>query len=286
MIPAFTRHRAASSGFVLDLLSVSAAAAYGLRRLRSGYTGPAINVRRSSDNTTQDIGFTSGALLDTTALLAFVGSGNGYIAIWYDQGPNAAHASQSTAGSQPMIVSAGAVVLQNSVPTLKFYNGGISVLKATLNAFSAGYALNAVVANTGSQAYAAIADKTTTGGVAAPWMFFGQSGAWDRWYIGNGSSQNNTAFSVTDTALSIITHECLQSTLAASLFNNGSQIISQTYYAYADSTNQITIGARGDNATWLDGPLPELTLFSAPLTTTDRHTLERNQGTYFGVSVA
>ena len=48
-----------------------AAAAYSLRKLRSGYTGSAIRVRRSSDNTERDMGFYDNDL-DTVALLDWV----------------------------------------------------------------------------------------------------------------------------------------------------------------------------------------------------------------------
>ena len=48
-----------------------AAAAYSLRKLRSGYTGSAIRVRRSSDNTERDMGFYDNEL-DTVALLDWV----------------------------------------------------------------------------------------------------------------------------------------------------------------------------------------------------------------------
>jgi hypothetical protein len=60
------------NGFILDSIS-GVQAAYSLRRLRSGYTGKAIQVRRSSDNTTLDIGFTPAGDLDWAALEAFTG---------------------------------------------------------------------------------------------------------------------------------------------------------------------------------------------------------------------
>jgi hypothetical protein len=52
-----------------------AAAAFSLRKLSSTYGGSAVRVRRSLDNTEQDIGF-SGDNLDETALQAFVGYEN------------------------------------------------------------------------------------------------------------------------------------------------------------------------------------------------------------------
>jgi hypothetical protein len=61
------------NGFILDSIS-GVQAAYSLRRLRSGYTGKAIQVRRSSDNTTLDIGFTPAGDLDWAALDSFIGA--------------------------------------------------------------------------------------------------------------------------------------------------------------------------------------------------------------------
>jgi len=59
----------------LDGLPASAAA-FSLRRLRTAYEGPAVRVRRSSDNAEADIGFTAEGELDTVALLAHVGLQN------------------------------------------------------------------------------------------------------------------------------------------------------------------------------------------------------------------
>jgi hypothetical protein len=68
-----------SNKYVLDLISVLAKAAYGLRRLYTSWTGAAIRVRRSSDDAEADIGFTANGDLNTTALLAFCGSGDGFV---------------------------------------------------------------------------------------------------------------------------------------------------------------------------------------------------------------
>lgn len=79
---------------------------YGLERLISTYSGSAIRVRRSSDNTEQDIGFVDN-VLDTASLASFVGAGSGFIRTWYDQSGNADDLIQTTASSQPRIVNAG-----------------------------------------------------------------------------------------------------------------------------------------------------------------------------------
>lgn len=110
-----------------------AAAAYGLRKLRSAYTGSAIRVRRSSDSTEQDIGFTPGGDLDITALLDFVGTGSGYVKTWYDQSGNSKDASQSTTTLQPRIVNAGSLdTLSSGLPTVSF-NGGQYLYNASIS---------------------------------------------------------------------------------------------------------------------------------------------------------
>lgn len=105
----------------------NASVAYSLRKLRTAYSGSAIRVRRSSDNTEQDIGF-SGNDLDTASLLTFCGAGNGFITTWYDQSTNANNSTQATAATQAQIVASGALILDantnkiTSTWTGDFYN--------------------------------------------------------------------------------------------------------------------------------------------------------------------
>ena len=110
-IPSFTG--------LLDTYSGAAAAYSAARRLSSTYTGALIRVRRSSDNTEQDIGYDGSNVLDEAALTSFVGSGNnGFVTTWYDQSGNSKNATQTTAANQPQIVSSGSVITQNSKPAL------------------------------------------------------------------------------------------------------------------------------------------------------------------------
>jgi len=95
----------------------NSAAAYSLRLLRSAYTGDAIQVRRASDNTTQDIGFVNNEL-DVTSLESFCSGTNGFVTTWYDQSGNGRDATQSTAASQPQIVSSGSVITENGKPII------------------------------------------------------------------------------------------------------------------------------------------------------------------------
>jgi hypothetical protein len=111
----------ASANLLLDQYS-GAAAAYSLRKLRTAYTGSAIRVRRSNDNSEQDIGFTSAGDLDTASLKTFVGANSGFVTTWYDQSANARNATQSTAANQPRIINAGTVERIAGEPSL-FFDG-------------------------------------------------------------------------------------------------------------------------------------------------------------------
>jgi hypothetical protein len=105
---------------VLDALGVTAKVAFSTRKLRAAYAGSALQVRRSSDNTTQDIGFTAGGDLDTTALSTFVGANSGFISKWYDQSGAGADAVQATQAAQPRLVNAGTNDTLNSKPAIRF----------------------------------------------------------------------------------------------------------------------------------------------------------------------
>jgi len=103
-----------------------AAAAYSLRKLRAAYTGSAIEVRRTNLDVA-DIGFTSTGELDTTALLAFTGTGSlndGFITTCYDQSGNGNNATQTPALNQPQIVSSGSVILENGKAAVDFNGSG------------------------------------------------------------------------------------------------------------------------------------------------------------------
>lgn len=100
----------------------------------NSYTGSAINVRRDSDDATQNVGFTPSGDLDTASLLAFTGTSSGYVKTWYDQSGHGYNATQTTTTKQPRVVDTGVVTISGtrSRPTVQFsftatvlsYSGG------------------------------------------------------------------------------------------------------------------------------------------------------------------
>jgi len=122
-------------GEINDVDVSSMGLALSLRDLRPDLSTFAVRVRRSSDNTEQDIGFDEYGNLDQSSLLQFVnGNSNGaavagamgYVSIWYDQSGNGSDATQTNAGKQGVIVSNGVLqTANNGNPTITF-NAGLN----------------------------------------------------------------------------------------------------------------------------------------------------------------
>ena len=95
-----------------------AAVAYSLRALSASFVNSDIVlVRRSSDNA--ELGFTATEITNGT-LTTWTGANDGFVVTWYDQSGNSRDATQSTAGNQPKIVSAGVLVTSGSFPAISF----------------------------------------------------------------------------------------------------------------------------------------------------------------------
>jgi hypothetical protein len=107
--------------FVLDNISKSPTVAYSVRKLSKTYHGFCIRVRRSSDNASLDIGFDTNGELDIATMLAFVGSANGFVSIWYDQSGNQKNLTQVTQIYQPKIINTGTLITSNGKPFVGFY---------------------------------------------------------------------------------------------------------------------------------------------------------------------
>lgn len=89
--------------------------ALSMRLIKSSYTGPCVKVRRSSDNTTQDIGFV-GRDFDVDAFNTFVGGGSGFVEVWYNQSGGIVNPNQTTLANQPQVT----LNHKNGHPTLYF----------------------------------------------------------------------------------------------------------------------------------------------------------------------
>jgi hypothetical protein len=112
-----TWEEVAEATLLLDTYT-GAAAAYSLRKLRTLYTGDAINVWNGTSYA--DIGFDGSGELDTTALATHCGSNDGFIRYWYDQSGNSNTATQTTTANMPKIYDGAttSVLTQNGKPII------------------------------------------------------------------------------------------------------------------------------------------------------------------------
>ncbi|TRX37771.1 FG-GAP-like repeat-containing protein [Flavobacterium restrictum] len=266
-----------------------AATAYSLRKLSSTYTGKAIQVRRSSDNTVQDIGFDANGGLDTATLTTFVGSSSGYVAKWYDQSVNGNEATQTNTALQPRIVNAGVIDKLNNRPALYFGTANLATAKTTI--FDTATSMVGF-AKGNSSTPSSLVTKTGTSADAntnypAPFDFSNSAG---EFYVGNASaiagSNNNIANSTPRSDVSLSVPASVYSFVipASGTFYsylNGIQSSSSTVVAYADNGNALQIGNRNDGNGSGNFWTTELVLFNSVLSTIDRQAVETSQKNYY-----
>jgi hypothetical protein len=267
---------------VLDLIFAIAFVAYGLRRLSRFWTGAAIRVMRTSDDAELDIGFI-GEDLDVVTLLAFVGLANGEIVIWYDQSGNGRHAV-STAGRRPRIVNAGVLDIANGKPAVRFngsntFFSGVSLPLSQLTLIS--------VLNDVTQAPTIRYSIGTGSGSPGRGIFSSFTGFVpptpnaSLGYIPDaGVPVVQTGFlpTIGQSYVVSLTTTATESSIWANGGNNGT--------GGKITLNQLFIGQRGDGQWYYDGYNSETIVFPSALSTTDRQTLERNQGNYYNITVA
>jgi hypothetical protein len=98
--------------------------AYSYRLIRELYSGNSIKVRTGGSEL--DIGYNLG-VLNTSSLLTFTGSGDGFLPVEYDQSLNGNNLTQTTAANQLKIVDAGSLITSNSLPASQGSSSGGSV---------------------------------------------------------------------------------------------------------------------------------------------------------------
>lgn len=260
---------------LLDQLTANASCAYSTRKLRAAYAGKALNVRRTSDGATQDIGFTSSGNLDQVSLAAFVGSNGGYVTKWYDQSGNGCNATQATTTLQPQLVAAGAINVRNKQACMLTGIGSGAGTDTWLGfgpTIAQPFVINFVFQYDTIVAGAHLMDGSSSR------VLFGYGGATTyQFYLGSSAEITGTTDTTTvhgifavanNTASGFYVDNVLQSSLTNSLGTNG--------IAATEWIGQAT-GAAGVNA-WIC----EYIVFPSIPGTTDRGTLHTSQSAYWG----
>jgi hypothetical protein len=262
--------------------------AYSLRRILSLYTGPLIRVRRSTDDTTLDIGFESDGDLDTTALLAFVGAGNGFVTRWYDQTGSGAHLEQGTVSAQPSIATAGVVNTLDGMSAVTFDGTNDYLTVASAGLYAAGAATMGLVYSGASAANSVVVGESNNAGGGALYRLMRSStAAW------NVQATNNTGALWANSAAGDTSFDAAQH--HAFFADSGSQINTwrdgtPKHVALAAvrsgvmTLSNLSMGAHlngGTPANFLNGKVQELVLWNSNQTV-DRTGISAAQKTYWG----
>ncbi|HED3230834.1 arabinofuranosidase catalytic domain-containing protein [Klebsiella oxytoca] len=217
--------------------------ALSLRQLSASYTGPAIRVRRSSDNTEINIGFTAEGDLDTTALLNFCGSGNGFISVWYDQSGNEFNAIRDNVSGQPRIVSEGVIDLIGSKPGVYF--------DGTSDALSMTAAVSAVSGVKGVSSSIVLRFRAMPSAACSVFSFYKSGESILRRYgLGSGFQVSSKSY------LQVISNQADSGNAGivteTTPFTVNTNIIARTYV----DLNKNLQGIAVDNSEWITGSAP------------------------------
>jgi len=274
---------------VVPLLDIygSAAAAYSVRKLRTAYTGNAIRVRRSSDNTEQDIGFSANAL-DTTSLTSFCSGTNGYVVTWYDQSGNGRNVIQSTATAQPQIVSAGSVLLKNSKPCIT-WDTTDSLLLTGLSLSNANASIFTVVEQTTENSNGGIVQLMPTVGqsdyTTATCLMLETSSALNRMAFLNNFA-NFEIFETGTGPTPYALRTAIRTLSFAQIWKNTVSQSSVTASLSSGTSTGILLGQRYlgslSNSLGLNGPMQEIIIYLTDQSS-NKSGIESNINTYYAI---
>ena len=171
--------------------------AYSFRKLKSTYAGPAMRIRRASDNAETDINFLgctgfTGCPWDEAAATAHCAATTCFVVTKYDQSGNARDIPQGTAANQPQLILG--------------CQGGVACMETT-SATQALLAAGNVTPATGVASFSAVGNRVTGTGVCTWVRENGNTGqrintspAAATWRVLGGTSGSVIATAVTDNA--------------------------------------------------------------------------------------
>lgn len=276
-------------GFAKPLDTVTgAAAAYGLRKLRTAYAGNAIQVRRSSDNTTSDIGFDTKGNLNIATLMNFCGTSSCYVTTWYDQsGSN--NATQATTSKQPRIVNAGVLETRNGRPAVRFDSSTNSLALGTPVAIPSAYTAFGV-----AQKAVAGEDFLVMGGSSQNYQLlrlnnlnqfhvYAQPGP-----FATHDLYTTTTFDFTTNMTAFATTRAADSSFTADFNGTYGHVLMNSGGGTTTNTNATEFGRIGGFYTFelSNGWLTEAILYTSTLTQAQREVVRNNEMAYYNFNSA
>ena len=246
-----------------------AAAAYSLRKLRTAYTGDAVEVYNGSSYA--DIGFNVFSELDTVALADHCGSNDGFVSKWYDQSGNTNTAAQTVTGSMPKIYDGTTgVVTEGGKPAVEFDGSNDFVATSDFTAEAQPFYLSLVTApdSTGLSRFI-----DTNGTVTNNRINITLNGSQYEMNAGNSITGGTTT-----TTQQLLTADF--DTTSSFLYKDGAQIISGD--AGTRNIDGLKIGANKNGIQVLNGTMQEI-VFYASDQSSNRTGIESNVNTFYSI---
>jgi hypothetical protein len=301
---------------ILDQVGITPSFAFSTRKLREGYTGFALRIRRSIDNAQADVAFdinnvvsdnstltvavAGGSLVvgNTLDLASFRSGSTLFVTIWYDQGTNGFNGVQSTLARQP-VFSLGVAGLTNQYASLVFT--GTSKHNVTVNQtlpvlLGSGLRgsvmmlarVQAGVSTNNSFGHSDISNNNIRWSTHMNWP------SDNNMYTDLGSSSDGTRSFLNDATVgfniykqyTIVRNTTNKIVRVSGINRNNSNLNVQTITWSAGSTFGVglTTGSldTGFNQNGFTGNIPEFILFPEPLTVSQYWILENNQISFWG----
>jgi surface protein len=286
--------------------------AFSMRLLSSTYTGPAVQIRRSSDGELRDVYFdgtgivsltsqvslAGGGAATATTLSSWIGANSGTVAIWYDQSGQWKNASNATAASQPRIINAGVIDLVNGKPSL--FTDGVDDSLTFSNSVTNNFSIFILGSTTATQEIDPESNSSTSGTSGQKYILgaiqnggglpvnsgqglsLGTNGI-SNYELADGYMPPTAVYSGAVTGLNLV--DVIYSNRTPSIYQNATLvrtgITSPKTLVYASTQ----IGA-GPPYGAFNGNIPECIIFPNVLSDANRQILECNQSAYYSIALA
>ncbi len=256
-----------------------------------GNTARAVDVRRAS----VQVGTTAPGYCPTTGA-SITALQDGFVTALYDQSVHAVNVANATASQQPVIVTAGGIGLMNGRPTLTFNGTSHHLFSTSTGLYAAGQA-TVVAALRGNTAVNSMLLSESSSSSATP--FYAP--------VATTSNVATTASAVFRNDSNVLILNAI-TPLAPLAYNNTPRILTSRdtgsqVEMFLDGTSSgsvaytragtLTVDRQGLGAlvrptvgNFWGGSVTELVAFTSALSTADRQALERNMGSFSGITVA
>jgi hypothetical protein len=212
---------------------------------------------------------------------------NGFVTTWYDQGPNANHATHPTAANQPRIVTGGVLETENGRPAVYFgashwlYSGASSALASA--PVSVVQAMRWITLAGGYRFSTGIGQQIA----ARAGLDIGVGGSGSNLYVGtNGVAGNGGTTLPTNAA--IVIKAAQNGTDSSGYINGALSAGSALAFTYNSAGGVMSLGAsRGSLWTPSTGEMriQETIFFGGPSSFNSATAAERSQGAAFGITI-